>query len=59
MSLSSSIIRHFSLFVEHPIFNSSSTFLCEYTKYNFCCERNVLHFLHVAVSAVTVSSLHL
>lgn len=57
MSLSSSIIRHFSLFLEHPIFNSSSTFLCEFTKYIFCFEGSVLHFLNIAVSILTVSSL--
>lgn len=59
MSLSSSIIGHFSLFLEHPIFNSSSTFLCEFTEYIFCFEGNVLLFLNIAVSVLTVSSLHL
>lgn len=59
MSLSSSIIRHFSLFLEHPIFNSSWRFLCEFTKYIFCFEGNVLHFLNIAVSILMVSLLHL
>lgn len=59
MSLSLSIIGHFSLFLEHPIFNSSSTFLCEYTKYIFCFEGNVLPFLNVAVRVLTASSLRL
>lgn len=43
--MSASIIRHFSLFLEHPIFNSSSTFLCEYMEYIFHFEGDVLCLL--------------
>lgn len=43
--MSASIIRHFSLFLEHPIFNSSPAFLCEYMEYIFCFEEDVLYLL--------------
>lgn len=43
--MSASIVRHFSLFLEHPIFNSSSAFLCEDMEYIFRFEGDVLCLL--------------